>query len=107
MSTEISRNSFPFRPGIGSLYSYLYIYVIPDTLFRVGEPASKPKEAAIAWEGDSKEIISAFPLAVKENLGFQLRQLQEGEQPTDYRPVPQLVRESSNCETQMSEPGTE
>ena len=53
------------------------------------EPA-KPKEAVIAWEGDSKEVISGFPLPVKENLGFQLRQLQEGEQPTDYRPVPSI-----------------
>jgi len=55
----------------------------------VVEPA-KPKEAVIAWEGDSKEVISGFPLPVKENLGFQLRQLQEGEQPTDYRPVPSI-----------------
>ncbi len=47
----------------------------------------QPSEAAIAWEGDSKEVISAFPDEVKQNLGFQWRLLQQGEQPTDYRPM--------------------
>jgi len=45
------------------------------------------RDASIAWEGDSKEVISSFPVAAKENLGFQLRLLQKGEQPTDYRPM--------------------
>jgi phage-related protein len=44
-----------------------------------------PKDAVIAWEGDSKEVISSFPDEAKQNLGFQLRLLQHGQQPTDYR----------------------
>ena len=44
-----------------------------------------PKGALIAWEGDSKEVISSFPDEAKQNLGFQLRLLQQGLQPTDYR----------------------
>lgn len=51
------------------------------------EQSPKRKEAAIAWEGDSKEILSSFPDETKQNLGFQLRLLQQGERPTDYRPV--------------------
>jgi phage-related protein len=43
--------------------------------------------AIIAWEGDSKEVISAFPDAAKYNLGFDLRLLQQGQQPRDYRPM--------------------
>jgi hypothetical protein len=35
-----------------------------------------PKDAVIAWEGDSKEVISSFPDAVKYNLGSDLRLLQ-------------------------------
>lgn len=46
-----------------------------------------PKEAVIAWEGDSLDVISGFPAGVKQNLGHQLRLLQRGERPTDYRPV--------------------
>jgi len=41
--------------------------------------------ARIAWEGDSKEILHSFPDRVRQNLGFQLWQLQQGERPTDYR----------------------
>jgi len=47
--------------------------------------AGAPKDAVIAWEGDSKEVISSFPDAAKYNLGFDLRLLQQGQQPTDYR----------------------
>lgn len=44
-----------------------------------------PREAVIAWEGNSKEVLSFFPDAVKRNLGFDLRLLQHGLQPMDYR----------------------
>ena len=46
-----------------------------------------PRDALIAWEGDSKEVISSFPDEARQNLGFQLRLLQRGQQPTDYRPM--------------------
>jgi phage-related protein len=49
--------------------------------------SSAPKDAVVAWEGDSKEAISSFPDAAKYNLGFELRLLQQGQQPTDYRPM--------------------
>ena len=49
--------------------------------------SSSPNEAVIAWEGDSLNVISGFPAGVKQNLGHQLRLLQRGEKPTDYRPV--------------------
>jgi phage-related protein len=41
---------------------------------------SKPL-AEIAWEGDSKEILSEFPAGVKSTFGFSLRRLQNGELP--------------------------
>ena len=47
----------------------------------------KPSDAAIAWEGDSLDVISSFPDAAKQNLGYQLRLLQKGERPLDFRPV--------------------
>lgn len=49
--------------------------------------SSASKDAVIAWEGDSKEVISSFPDDVKYNLGFDLRLLQQGQQPKDYRPM--------------------
>lgn len=47
--------------------------------------SSTPKDAVIAWEGDAKAVIRSFPDEAKQNLGFQLRLLQQGQQPTDYR----------------------
>jgi len=43
------------------------------------------EDALIAWEGDSKAVISSFPAEAKQNLGFQLRLLPQGQRPTDYR----------------------
>jgi phage-related protein len=37
--------------------------------------------AEIAWEGDTKEVLSAFPAEVKSTFGFSLRRLQNGELP--------------------------
>jgi phage-related protein len=50
----------------------------------------KPKLASIVWEGDSREVLKAFPEAVTENFGFELWQLQQGERPRDYRPLPSI-----------------
>jgi phage-related protein len=57
-----------------------------------------PKDAIIAWEGDSKEVISSFPDAAKYNLGFDLRLLQQGQQPTDYRSMSSVGSGVSNYE---------
>ncbi len=40
-----------------------------------------PSEAELHFEGDSLEVLSAFPVAVRRNLGFSLRELQAGKQP--------------------------
>lgn len=47
--------------------------------------------AEIHWEGDSKEVLSGFPRAVKLSLGYSLRRLQNGEFPAcDARSMPSL-----------------
>lgn len=38
-------------------------------------------KAEIHWEGNSKEILSDFPLEVKSTFGYSLRRLQNGELP--------------------------
>jgi phage-related protein len=38
--------------------------------------------AELHFEGDSLEVLSAFPIEVKQALGFALRQLQIGREPT-------------------------
>ena len=46
--------------------------------------------ATVVWEGDSREVLQTFPEDVRQNLGFQLGQLQQGERPSDYRPLPSI-----------------
>jgi phage-related protein len=52
--------------------------------------ASRSPYARIAWESDSREVLQEFPESVRQNLGFQLWQLQQGERPSDYRPLPSI-----------------
>ena len=47
--------------------------------------------AEIHWEGDSKEVLSAFPSDVKKNFGYNLRRLQNGLPPVcDTRSLPSI-----------------
>jgi len=41
----------------------------------------------VLWLGDSKSVTSGFPGAVKEDLGFQLYELQKGRTPQKSRPM--------------------
>lgn len=50
----------------------------------------QPEYAAVAWEGDSREVLRSFPDAVRQNFGFQLWRLQQGERPHNYRPLPSI-----------------
>lgn len=56
----------------------------------VSDHPEKTKYATIAWEGDSREILQAFPEGVRQNFGFNLWQLQQGQRPSDYRPLPSI-----------------
>jgi len=47
----------------------------------------KTKLSSVAWEGDSREVLKAFPEEVRENFGFELWQLQQGQRPRDFRPL--------------------
>jgi phage-related protein len=56
----------------------------------VSDQAERPRYATVVWEGDSKEVLHSFPDPVRQNLGFQLWQLQQGERASDYRPLPSI-----------------
>lgn len=50
----------------------------------------RPRYAAVVWEGDSREVLCGFPQKVRQNFGFELWRLQQGERPMDYRPLPSI-----------------
>ena len=41
----------------------------------------------VIWLGDSKQVVSEFPTSIREDLGFQLYQLQQGKMPARSRPM--------------------
>ena len=47
---------------------------------------------SIAFIGDSLESIRAFPEAMRKTAGQQLRRVQWGEQPEDFKPMPVIGR---------------
>ena len=46
--------------------------------------------AEVVWEGDSLEVIRHFPGPVRQDLGAELRRLQEGGRPLNGRPMPSI-----------------
>jgi len=59
--------------------------------------------ADISWEGDSKEVLSGFPVEVKETLGYSLRRIQGGMLPAcDCRPMTSVGMRVWELKTQDS-----
>ena len=69
------------------MYIWLWLAAI---VALVSDQSERPKYGTVAWEGDSREVLQSFPEDVRQNLGFQLWQLQQGEKPSDYRPLPSI-----------------
>lgn len=53
---------------------------------------SKPPKASksVTWLGSSKDDISNFPSTAKQRAGFALREIQEGLNPTDIKPMKEV-----------------
>lgn len=45
------------------------------------------KLAEIAWLGDSRDVLRAFPAGVQQGLGYALYQVQLGQMPLDSKPM--------------------
>ena len=53
----------------------------------------EPKaDAKVAWEGDSLEMVRSFPKPIREELGLDIRRLQQGQKPYDSRPMRSIGR---------------
>lgn len=57
---------------------------------RYGEGVSRGRadEAPIEWVGSSLPDLRDLPTAAKQDLGYQLEQVQFGSDPDDWRPMP-------------------
>jgi phage-related protein len=46
----------------------------------------------LVWLGSSRGDVRAFPAAVRRLTGFQLRRVQQGLDPNDWKPMPDVGR---------------
>ena len=53
---------------------------VPERKISSGQP-----DAEVEWHGNSKDVLSGFPAEVKQNLGYGLRQVQQGLTPSDLK----------------------
>ena len=60
----------------------MYNPVYCDTIGMMASKEEAPSAAELHFEGNSLEVLSSFPDEVKRALGFSLRQLQIGMEPT-------------------------
>jgi phage-related protein len=44
----------------------------------------------LLWLGSSRHDIMAFPSAARRIVGFQLLRVQQGMEPTDWKPLPSI-----------------
>jgi len=47
----------------------------------------KITEKSICWVGSSKRHLRSFPAEARRDAGYQLRRVQEGLQPEDWKPM--------------------
>ncbi len=46
------------------------------------------REKPLFWIASSREDLRHFPASVRRKAGFELRAVQRGEKPTDFKPMP-------------------
>ncbi len=44
----------------------------------------------VEWLGDSRELVRAFPSEARREVGFELWEVQQGKQPSDWKPMPSV-----------------
>ena len=49
-------------------------------------------DVKVSWEGNSLEVVRSFPKAIRQELGLDIRRLQQGTMPHDSRPMQSIGR---------------
>ena len=46
------------------------------------------RDKPLVWLGDSRNCVRSFPEAARQRSGFELREVQKGKDPSDWKPMP-------------------
>ena len=44
----------------------------------------------VTWLGDSHEQVKSFPAGPRRDVGFELWEVQQGKEPSDWKPMPSI-----------------
>jgi len=59
-------------------------------VFGVAEDEANRSHAVVVWEGNSRAVVRGFPKAVRSKFGSDVFNLQRGERPLSFRPMPSV-----------------
>jgi phage-related protein len=45
------------------------------------------RDKPLVWLGDSRNCVRSFPVAARQRGGFELREVQKGKDPSDWKPI--------------------
>jgi phage-related protein len=48
------------------------------------------RDKPLVWLGDSRHCVRSFPVAARQQSGFELREVQKGKDPSDWKPMPRV-----------------
>jgi phage-related protein len=51
---------------------------------------AEERDKPLVWLGDSQHVIRAFPVVARQRSGFELREVQKGNEPSDWKPMPDV-----------------
>ena len=48
------------------------------------------RDKPLVWLGDSRDCVRSFPVVARQRSGFELREVQKGNDPSDWKPMPKV-----------------
>ncbi|MGE0822937.1 MAG: type II toxin-antitoxin system RelE/ParE family toxin [Candidatus Binatia bacterium] len=61
------------------------------------------KEKPLTWIGSSREDLCQFPREARRRAGFELRAVQRGDEPSDFKPIPIVGAETYELRLQADD----
>jgi phage-related protein len=51
---------------------------------------TEQRDKPLVWLGDSRDCVRSFPGVARQRSGFELREVQKGKEPSNWKPMPNV-----------------
>ena|ERR1700744_4782739 len=51
---------------------------------------TEQRDKSLVWLGDSRHCVRSFPGVARQRSGFELREVQRGKEPSNWKPMPNV-----------------